>query len=138
MCWVASFVSRRSAAIRLDGETGATVQIQSGLPQGSPTSPILFMLFMQPLFSLGSRERKRARFDDISLLMESPVPPVPPVSFCTFATQAHRGLAPKPWTATMLHLISEYTDIRHDVDLTADESTRQEILQDRKNEDGRP
>jgi Reverse transcriptase (RNA-dependent DNA polymerase) len=138
MRWVASFVSQRSAAVRLDGETGATVQIQSGLPQGSPTSPILFMLFMQPLFSLGSRDRKRARFgyaDDISLLMESPVPPV---SFRTFATQAHCGLAPKPWTATMLHLISEYTDIRHDVDLTVDESTRQEILQDRKNEDGRP
>ena len=36
--------------------------------------------------------------------MESPVPPV---SFGTFATHA--------WTATMLHLISEYKDIRHDI-----------------------
>ena len=72
--WVASFVSQRSAAVRLDRETGAPVQIQSGLPQGSPASPILFMLFMQPLFTLGSRDRKRARFgyaDDISLLAAS-------------------------------------------------------------------
>jgi hypothetical protein len=46
------------------------------------------------------------------LLMESPVSPV---SFRTFATHAYRGLAPKPWTATMLHLISEYKDIRHDI-----------------------
>ena len=74
MRWVASFISQRSAAVRLDSETGTTVQIQSGLPQGSPTSPILFMLFMQPLFTLGSRDRKRARFgyaDDISLLSAS-------------------------------------------------------------------
>ena len=74
MRWVASFVSQRSAAVRLDGETGTVVQIESGLPQGSPTSPILFTLFMQPLFALGIRERKRARFgyaDDISLLAAS-------------------------------------------------------------------
>ena len=28
----------------------------------------------------------------------------------TFATNAYRGLAPKPWTATVLHLTSEYRD----------------------------
>jgi hypothetical protein len=74
MRWVASFISQRSAAVRLHGGTGSIVQTESKLSQGSPTSPILFMLFMRPLFTLGSKERKRARFgyaDDISLLAAS-------------------------------------------------------------------
>lgn len=30
------------------------------------------------------------------------------VSLRTFATHAYRGLAPRLWTATILHLVSEY------------------------------
>jgi hypothetical protein len=45
--------------------------------------------------------------------MESPVLSV----FAgTFATHAYFGLAPKPWTATMLYLISEYKDIFHPIE----------------------
>ena len=69
--WVASFLTQRSAALRLDGETGPVFQVPAGLPQGSPVSPILFMLFIQPLFFLGDLARKRARSgfaDDICLL----------------------------------------------------------------------
>jgi ribonuclease HI len=69
--WVASFLTQRSAALRLDGETGPVFPVPSGLPQGSPVSPILFMLFIQPLFFLGDLVRRRARLgyaDDICLL----------------------------------------------------------------------
>jgi hypothetical protein len=37
--------------------------------------------------------------------------PVLSVFFRTFATHAYRGLDPRPWTATMLHLVSEYKAI---------------------------
>jgi hypothetical protein len=37
------------------------------------------------------------------------------ISFRTFATHAYRGLAPRPCTATMLHLISEYKAMQYSI-----------------------
>jgi hypothetical protein len=47
--WIYSFATNRSVRIRLDGETGPETDIWCGLPQGSPISPILFMLYIAPL-----------------------------------------------------------------------------------------
>lgn len=58
--WVRSFLTERKAAIRLDGTTGVQEAIQIGVPQGSPTAPILFMLFTAPLFKLFSNEKRKA------------------------------------------------------------------------------
>lgn len=69
--WVASFATGRSVQVRLDGETGPPTDVSCGLPQGSPVSPILFMLYIAPLFHMG---RPRARFgyaDDVALLATS-------------------------------------------------------------------
>ena len=49
--WVKSFLTDRSAAIQLDGIADAPAGLAGSLPQGSPVSPILFQLFMEPLFS---------------------------------------------------------------------------------------
>ena len=69
--WVNSFMTGRTGRIRMDGLTGEPFSIPAGVPQGSPVSPILFMLFIQPLFFLGTLQRRRARSgyaDDIALL----------------------------------------------------------------------
>jgi hypothetical protein len=63
-----SFATKRTVQIRLDGETGPDTRIQCGLPQGSPISPILFILYIAPLFWLGTPARKFGYADDIALL----------------------------------------------------------------------
>jgi hypothetical protein len=69
--WVESFMTGRTGRIRMDGLLGDSFGIPAGVPQGSPVSPILFMLFIQPMFFLGTLQRRRARMgyaDDIALL----------------------------------------------------------------------
>lgn len=49
--WVSSFLRDRTAAIRMDNICETPQRTTGTLPQGSPASPILFMLFMAPLFA---------------------------------------------------------------------------------------
>ncbi|KAI1001738.1 hypothetical protein K3495_g6468 [Podosphaera aphanis] len=66
--WVGSFATDRSVHIKLDGETGPPQQVDCGLPQGSPVSPILFMLYISPLFRLGNIHRRFGYADDVAIL----------------------------------------------------------------------
>ncbi|KAI1005512.1 hypothetical protein K3495_g2707 [Podosphaera aphanis] len=64
--WVFSFYSERQVRIRLDHDTTEPSPILCGLPQGSPVSPILFPLYVEPLLRLS-----RGRFgyaDDAAFL----------------------------------------------------------------------
>jgi ribonuclease HI len=70
--WVASFATGRSVQIRLDGETGPETDISCGLPQGSPVSPVLFMLYIAPFFRLGNPNTRFGYADDAALLAISP------------------------------------------------------------------
>ncbi|KAI0998382.1 hypothetical protein K3495_g9814 [Podosphaera aphanis] len=69
--WVKSFTTGRRAMIRLDGTTGAEFNVPHGLPQGSPVSPILFMLYLAPLFHLGSPSKRFGYADDVAFLQIS-------------------------------------------------------------------
>lgn len=69
--WVCSFISSRSGKLRLDNQEGDFFDIPAGLPQGSPISPILFMLFLAPLIQGDNQRRRGRRFsyaDDVGLL----------------------------------------------------------------------
>ncbi|EDN96343.1 hypothetical protein SS1G_01269 [Sclerotinia sclerotiorum 1980 UF-70] len=56
--WVQSFATNRYIKIRLDGEIGPKTKLECSLPQGSPISPILFILYIVSLFWMGN-PRKR-------------------------------------------------------------------------------
>ncbi|KAE8227957.1 hypothetical protein CF326_g7128 [Tilletia indica] len=50
--WILSFLLERQASMRLDGEEGEMRGVEVGIPQGSPVSPILYILFVAPLHRL--------------------------------------------------------------------------------------
>lgn len=47
--WVGSFMSQRTVGMEIDGELGTLIEYRSGLPQGSPTSPVLFNVLMSDM-----------------------------------------------------------------------------------------
>lgn len=70
--WISSFVSEPKVYIRLDSEVGPAEQIQCGLPQGPPISPILFMLYVSPLLKLEEMRNSFGYADDVAILKTSP------------------------------------------------------------------
>ncbi|KAI0992052.1 hypothetical protein K3495_g16134, partial [Podosphaera aphanis] len=64
--WAASFASGRKARLRVDDFVGEFLDIPHGLPQGSPASPILFLLFLEPLFK--HRFPTFGYVDDVAIL----------------------------------------------------------------------
>ena len=61
--WIGSFPSDRSIAVRVDGFLSNLHSINAGVPQGSVTSPVLFILFINYLFtSTPSRISKKRRW----------------------------------------------------------------------------
>jgi hypothetical protein len=49
--WGTSFLTNRTTALSFDGHTDVQCPITTGIPQGSPASPILFLIYLRPLFN---------------------------------------------------------------------------------------
>ena len=47
--WIKGFLTNRLAKVRINGETGGSVLLRQGLPQGSVLSPLLFLFFIDTL-----------------------------------------------------------------------------------------
>ena len=66
--WVASFMQDRMASIRYQDIVTTSTPLQCGLPQGSPVSPVLFLLYTEPIYRLGHRLGRFGYADDTALL----------------------------------------------------------------------
>ena len=77
--WIASFLSNRSTRIKLPGFLSDSFPTATGIPQGSPLSPILFLLFNAPLVSACSTHTRGGTgiacgfgwVDDVAIVAES-------------------------------------------------------------------
>ena len=45
-------MTMRLVSLAFDGQIESQKPVETGIPQGSPTSPILFLLYLAPLFKL--------------------------------------------------------------------------------------
>lgn len=113
--WVASFVTDRQVCIRLDGEVGHPRKIDCGLPQGSPVSPILFMLYISPLFSLDKLVGGFGYADDVASCKISPSLQENSLALTATLTQAlewgrSEGITFDPDKSELLHFSRKHAD----------------------------
>jgi hypothetical protein len=57
--WMDSFMSNHRVEITMNGEPGLAIETNIGLPQGSPVSPVLFLIYIADLVALIEKEVDR-------------------------------------------------------------------------------
>jgi ribonuclease HI len=72
--WIASFLSHRTTTLKLQEYTATSTPIQTGIPQGSPVSPILYLFYNADLIEACKTEDTEAvgYIDDVSILAVGP------------------------------------------------------------------
>src|SRR5215216_1677464 len=72
--WTETFLEDRQAALAFDQQQEEMTPIETGIPQGSPASPVLFLLYLRPLFDTLQRNHPLNKcpsyIDDICLMTQ--------------------------------------------------------------------
>jgi len=69
--WVSSFLGERSCTLIFQGAPGTPAPVNFGAPQGSPISPLLFLLYVAPLHFRVPRGLMISYVDDFALTVAS-------------------------------------------------------------------
>ncbi|RDL32487.1 uncharacterized protein BP5553_08943 [Venustampulla echinocandica] len=67
-----SFLSNRQLRLAFDGQIEQFAALNTGIPQGSPISPILFLIYIRGLFTGIVTARPLSYIDDIALIVTTP------------------------------------------------------------------
>jgi ribonuclease HI len=70
IAWAKSFLSNRTLRLSFDNKTEEFSEIIAGIPQGSPVSPIFFLIYIRDLFP-GLQSFNLSYIDDLSLSTSS-------------------------------------------------------------------
>ena len=95
--WVHSFTSERQSRLMFNGRVSDPVALRAGVPQGSPLSPILFVLYITSLYQALQKDNSLAIIgfaDDTNILTASR----DPESNCRRLERAY--LVCKQWART--------------------------------------
>ena len=66
--WIASFLLDRTASVRFQDTTTPSAKLRCGLPQGSPISPILYILITAAIYFLSGAAQRYGYADDTAML----------------------------------------------------------------------
>ena len=69
--WISSFLRDTTVKVRIFGYTSREIAINYGVPQGSPISPLLFLLYLSKLPKLVPNTRRSLFADDFMIYAES-------------------------------------------------------------------
>ena len=73
--WIAAFLRRRTAAVLEDGHLSARFPVAAGVPQGSPLSPLLYILYTAEMpLPRGPQCGASVYADDVALYASGPSP----------------------------------------------------------------
>src|SRR5690606_16903408 len=65
-------MTERSIQLAFDGHKEDLVPVETGIPQGSPVSPILFLIYLKPLFDVLEVKHPNLQFpsyiDDVAVI----------------------------------------------------------------------
>ena len=73
LSWISSFLRDRTVKARILGHTSREIAINYGAPQGSPISPLLFLLYVFKLPKLLPNTRRSFFADDFMIYSESSI-----------------------------------------------------------------
>jgi hypothetical protein len=72
--WIASYLKDRRSKTKLQEGTGPEFSIHTGILQGSPLSPILYLFYNADLLEIGGEEDLTTGYiDDISIMVSGKV-----------------------------------------------------------------
>jgi len=66
--WVESFMEDRKVIMSMDGKEGDSMDVETGVPQGSPVSPVLFVIYLSGLFGQVEKKEEECGSEGISFV----------------------------------------------------------------------